>query len=77
MILIVNYGHGNIDSIQNMLKKVSITSIISSNVKDVYSSEKIILPGVGAFDNSTNNLNKLGLISTLRDKVVRDKTPIL
>lgn len=77
MILIVNYGLGNIGSIQNMLKKVGIKSIISSNAEDIYSAEKIILPGVGAFDNGINNLNKLGLIDALREKVVRDKTPIL
>lgn len=77
MILIVNYGLGNIGSIQNMLKKVGIKSIISSNVEDIYSANKIILPGVGAFDNGISNLNKLGLIDALETKVFKDKTPIL
>ena len=77
MILIVNYGLGNIGSIQNMLKKVGIKSIISSNVEDIYSAKKIILPGVGAFDNGISNLNKLGLIDALETKVIKDKIPIL
>lgn len=51
MIAIVNYGIGNLGSIQNMLIKVGSTdSVITSEVTVIEQADKIILPGVGAFD---------------------------
>ena len=77
MIVIVDYGMGNLKSIQNMLKKVGAESIITSNVDDIANADKLILPGVGAFDNAVKNIENLGLRQILDKKVLQDKTPIL
>ena len=77
MIVIIDYGMGNIGSLQNMIKKAGGTSTISSNARDIENAEKLILPGVGAFDNGMTNLQKLGLINVLNKKAVVEKTPIL
>lgn len=77
MVVVVDYGAGNLGSILNMLKKIGVDACISSNDLDIKRAEKIILPGVGAFDNAMENLVKLGLVDVLNDKVIRQKTPIL
>jgi len=77
MIVIVDYGMGNLGSIINMLKKVRAEAIISSKAADIERASKIILPGVGAFDAGMQNLEERGLISVLNSKVLKDKTPIL
>ena len=78
MIVIVDYGMGNLASIQNMLKKVGApSSQISSNPEVIENAEKIILPGVGAFDTGMQNLNETGLLDVLNYKVLEDKTPTL
>jgi len=77
MIVIIDYGMGNLSSIQNMLKKISVKSIISSNISVIKNADKLILPGVGSFDNGMGNLQKMSLISVLNKKVLIDKTLIL
>ena len=56
MIIIIDYGVGNLKSIQNMLKKVGAEVKISSNISDIEKADKLILPGVGAFDNAIKNI---------------------
>lgn len=68
---------GNLGSLFNMLKKIGIPAVISSDISAIGKAEKLILPGVGAFDNGIRNLNKLGLIPILNDKVIKEQTPIL
>jgi len=77
MIVIVNYGMGNLNSILNMLKNIGAKAAISSNISDIEKAKKLILPGVGAFDNGMKNLQDLGFISILNEKVIKDKIPIL
>ena len=77
MIVIIDYGMGNLGSIYNMLRKINVKSIISSKKEDLQNASKLILPGVGAFDNGMKNLLKLDIIPTLEDKVVNQKTPFL
>jgi len=77
MIVIIDYGLGNLGSIQNMLKKIGERSIISADISDIKNAEKLILPGVGAFDNGIKNLQKMGLIPLLNKKVLLSKIPIL
>lgn len=77
MILIVNYGLGNIGSIYNMLKRIGIESQISNNPLELKQATKIILPGVGSFDAGMTNLKKLGWIEPLNERIFIDKTPIL
>ncbi len=77
MVVIVDYGIGNVGSIRNMLKKIGVEAVITSKVDDIKHAEKIILPGVGAFDNAMANLRKFNLIPVLEDKVLNQGTPIL
>ena len=77
MIVIVNYGLGNLGSIRNMLTKTGAKSIISSRPDIISRADKLILPGVGSFDRGMSNLRKLKLIPVINKKVIEEKTPIL
>jgi glutamine amidotransferase len=77
MITIIDYGLGNLSSIKNMLKKLQIDSIITSDLEQISNAEKLILPGVGSFDYGMEQLNKFKLIDVLNQKVLKEKTPIL
>jgi len=77
MIAIVDYDMGNTGSILNMVKKAGGEAIISSDPEQIENADKLILPGVGAFDAGIQNLAKLGLVNIFRKKVTEQKTPIL
>lgn len=77
MLVIVDYGLGNLGSILNMLKTIGTTAVISSEVSVIESASKLILPGVGAFDNGIQNLAQMGLLAVLERKVIDHKCPIL
>lgn len=77
MITIIDYGMGNVGSIQNMIKKIGGEARITSDLEEIKLAEKLILPGVGAFDNGMINLKEKGLIELLNQKVLVEKTPIL
>ena len=76
-IIIIDYGMGNLGSLANMLKKIRVPAKISSDLGDIESAEKLLLPGVGSFDHGMQKLRELNLIDILNKKVVRDKTPLL
>lgn len=77
MIVIIDYGMGNLGSIKNMLTKIGSESIISSDLNLISSASKLILPGVGSFDTGMRNLENLGIINVLKQRVLINKTPIL
>src|SRR5215471_1128266 len=77
MIVIIDYGAGNLGSIHNMLKKIGADAVLSSNADHVARANKLILPGVGAFEEGMKNLRLLGLDSALSRKVQENKTPFL
>ncbi|WP_109302017.1 imidazole glycerol phosphate synthase subunit HisH [Aquimarina sp. AU474] len=77
MITIVDYKVGNLGSIQNMLKKIGASSEITSDPVKLESAEKIILPGVGAFDSGIESLKKYNLWDVLNEKALVEKKPIL
>ncbi len=77
MITIVDYKVGNLGSIQNMLKKIGAKSQITSDPVKLESAEKIILPGVGAFDSGVESLKKFNLWDVLNQKALVEKRPIL
>ncbi len=76
-ILIIDYGMGNLGSIANMLKRIGADAIISGNPDEIEKADKLILPGVGAFDNGMKNLKERGLLDLLNKKVLSEKIPIL
>jgi glutamine amidotransferase len=76
MITIVDYGMGNVGSILNILKRSGFGVSISSKPEDIRTAEKLILPGVGAFDTGMANLDRYGLRKPIEDKVGAG-TPVL
>jgi len=77
MITIVDYGMGNLGSIANMFKKIGVPSCIASDAKQIAAAEKILLPGVGAFDTAMTRINESGLLDVLNRKALEEKIPIL
>jgi glutamine amidotransferase len=77
MIVIVDYGLGNLGSIKNMLKKAGFPSLISDDPAEIEQAEKLILPGVGAFDTGMRYLQDKGLVSILNRKAMEEKVPVL
>lgn len=77
MIVVIDYGMGNLRSVYRKIERMGIKSVISSDPKVIASASKLILPGVGHFGEAMKNLEKSGLIPILNQKVLKDKTPIL
>lgn len=77
MVTIIDYGMGNLGSIANMIKKVGGESIITADKDTIAKAEKLILPGVGAFDNAMKNIAELGIYELLNKKVLEEKAPLL
>src|SRR5436853_4173961 len=77
MIIIVDYGVGNLASIRNMFKKIGTDAMISSKKEDILAADKLILPGVGAFDTCAAKLQESGLLEVLEEKVIKQKIPVL
>lgn len=77
MIGIVDYGVANLGSIQNMLRKLGLVSALVSSPVELSCVDKIILPGVGAFDYGMAALAEKGWTHALKEKVLNDQIPIL
>ena len=76
MIGILDYGIGNVGSIQNMLKKAGAQSLIVRTAEELTACGKLILPGVGAFDDGMDRLDASGMRAPL-DEAVRQGKPVL
>ena len=77
MIVVVDYGIGNISSIINMVKKAGGQAVYTSSENEILQADKLILVGVGSFDTGMKNINESGLKPILDQKVLVDKTPVL
>jgi len=76
MIAIIDYGMGNLRSVQKGLERVGIDAIVTRDVSQILSARGVVLPGVGAFSACMENLGKFGLIEPIRE-IVRQKKPFL
>ena len=76
-VVIIDYGMGNIHSIQKKLARLKINSLVSSSHQDIIAADKIILPGVGHFGKAMEKLHQLDLIHVLNEEVLHKKKPIL
>jgi imidazole glycerol-phosphate synthase subunit HisH len=72
-VVILDYQLGNLFSVKQACDRVGLTSAISSATEDVKKADAIILPGVGAFAEAMTNMNKLGLVTPLKDHVAQGK----
>lgn len=77
MIVILNYGLGNLLSIENMIKKIRHNCLITNNIFDIEHANKIILPGVGHFDFGMKLLRESPFFEVFIRKVTNDKVPLL
>ena len=77
MIVVVDYGMGNVGSIANMLRKVGAQPMVSSDPAIIAQADKLILPGVGAFDAAMERINGSGLRAALDRRVLEDRVPVL
>ena len=77
MIGIVNYGSGNIQAIANIYSRLNIPTKIITEPSELYEVDKLILPGVGAFDETMKQLIGSGLKEELDKLVLHEKKPIL
>jgi len=77
MIVIVNYGIGNLSSVLNMLKKSGAQAVVSNKAEDVRAASKLVLPGVGHFDHGMRMLNASGLREALDEAALARRVPVL
>lgn len=77
MIVIIDYGMGNLGSIANALKQTGVDAIVSADPKQIEQADRLILAGVGAFDAGMQRLNELGFVPLMERKVFEQKTPFL
>lgn len=77
MLAIINYGLGNLTSIQNMCKRLGIEAAITADPDAIRKASKLLLPGVGHFKKGMENLHNSGLKTVLDDLVLKQNKPIL
>lgn len=73
MIAIIDYKAGNLFSVKNAFDKLGVDAIITSDVDVIKNADKLLLPGVGAFENAMNHLQELKLDKLIVDEVKSGK----
>ena len=76
-VCVIDYGMGNITSIENSLKFLAIKYDVISNYNDLKNYSHIILPGVGSFKMAMKNLRKIKLVQQIKNLVKRNEIKIL
>ena len=76
-ISIIKYGVANVGSMLNMMKKIGVDAETVSSPEDIARARKIILPGIGAFDQGMTALIEAGLAEPLRRRVIQDRIPLM
>ena len=77
MITIVNYGSGNVEAIANIYKRLNIAFVVAETPEGLDAASKLILPGVGAFDKTMQQLLDSGLKAKLDELVLNKGVPVL
>ncbi len=73
MIAIVDYGMGNLRSVEKGFKKVGVDAVVTSDPKTVESAAAVVLPGVGAFRDCIRNLTNLSLTESIGRSIEKGK----
>lgn len=76
MIAIIDYGAGNLQSVKNALERIGAPCSVTSYPYEITAAEGVILPGVGAFGHSMNEINKRGIAGAIK-KAARGGRPFL
>ena len=73
MIAIIDYGMGNLRSVQKGFERVGFEAVVTRDAGQIQSARGVVLPGVGAFSACMENLARFGLIEPIRETVQRQK----
>ncbi len=76
MIAIIDYGMGNIRSVEQALKHIGAAYIVTSDKEEIFRSDGVILPGVGAFPKAMDVLEEKDLVRVLQE-IGRSRKPLL
>lgn len=77
MITVVDYGMGNLGSVLNMLRRVGVDAEVTGDAMRIAKAERILLPGVGAFDAAMERIHATCIRAVLEDKALGEKVPVL
>lgn len=77
MVIIADYGVGNLASVCNMFRKLGVSARISRDPKEISTAERVVLPGVGHFDHGMRMLDRAGLRSALDEVALNRCRPVL
>lgn len=77
MITVIDYGMGNLGSVVNMFHRIGHHATVSKDLAEIGDADKLLLPGVGAFDAAMKRINDSGLREVLDSKANVDRVPIL
>lgn len=77
MIIVIDYGLGNLRSVQKAFNRIGIDCKVSNNPSEVLKASKLLLPGVGHFSNGMAKLRENSFTEVLGEAVLVKKTPIL
>lgn len=73
MIAIIDYGMGNLRSVEKAFRKFTDNVIVTSKAEDIEKASAVVLPGVGAFRDCMNNLKRLDLLESIKDAIKQGK----
>ena len=76
-LVVVDAGIGNLGAIPNMLKRIGASATITNDRDEIATADRLILPGVGAFDPAMQTLNDLGIVDALTQKALVERVPVL
>lgn len=77
MISIVDYGLGNVFAFRNVFERLNVPVSMARTPSDIENADKVILPGVGAFDHAMSRLEECGLRHALEDFALQKRRPLL
>jgi imidazole glycerol-phosphate synthase subunit HisH len=77
MISIVDYGLGNVQAFLNVYKRLNVDARAVTTAEELAGADRVILPGVGAFDHAMERLDESGMRDVLDDLVLRRRVPVL
>ena len=66
MIAVIDYGRGNLGSVENALERLGMRAVVTQDPRVVEDARALVLPGDGAFHDAMNNLQSLGLLEPLK-----------
>ena len=77
LIAIVDYNMGNLRSVEKSFKQYNCQVVVTNDHKIISKADKVVLPGVGSFKDGMRELQKMQLIDTLNESIIRDEKPFL